>query len=564
MKKKILFHSNSSKAFTGFGKNAKNILRYLQATNKYEIIEFANGIHWGDPVLQLRPWEAQGSLPNNPAVLQRIKNNQNETRAAGYGAFSIDQAIKEYKPDIYIGCEDIWAFSNYWEKTWWNKINSVIWTTLDSQPILPQAVEAASKTKNFFVWSAFAERDLHKIGHDHVKTLHGTVDTNDFYRFSDSKRLSIRQKNNLSDEFIVGFVFRNQLRKSVPNILDGFKIFKKNCPKAKLLLHTHWKEGWDIPRLIKEKNIDEKDILTTYFCSACNEYEVRPFTGEEQDCRFCGTKKSLNTTNVRHGVNEEQLNEIYNLMDVYCHPFTSGGMEIPIFEAKMTELITLVTNYSCGEDSSSLECGSFPLDWAEYREPGTQFIKASTYGSSIAKQLKKVWDMNPNKRAKMGKKGKQWTIDYYSTESIGKKLENILDSMPDIDFDFSEENFQKQKGVDLEDLLDPGKRLALLMPESAGDILWLNSLIDNVKKLYSEHDIYVFTKKQFFDYIEDHPFVHKVLPYSPEIDNSHFLEGREDHKGFFDLAFFPHYSTQRIQAYHHNGIDKTQLQLYEN
>ena len=564
MKKKILFHSNSSKAFTGFGKNAKNILRHLQATGKYEIIEFANGIHWGDPVLQLRPWEAQGSLPNNPAVLQSIQNYQNETRAAGYGAFSIDQAIKEYKPDIYVGCEDIWAFSNYWEKTWWNKINSVIWTTLDSQPILPQAVEAASKTKNFFVWSAFAERDLHKIGHDHVKTLHGTVDTNDFYRFSDSKRLSLRQKNNLSDEFIVGFVFRNQLRKSVPNILDGFKIFKKNCPKAKLLLHTHWKEGWDIPRLIKEKNIDEKDILTTYFCSACNEYEVRPFTGEEQDCRFCGTKKSLNTTNVRHGVNEEQLNEIYNLMDVYCHPFTSGGMEIPIFEAKMTELITLVTNYSCGEDSSSLECGSFPLDWAEYREPGTQFIKASTYGSSIAKQLKKVWDMNPNKRAKMGKKGKQWTIDYYSTESIGKKLENILDSMPDIDFDFSEENFQKQKGVDLEDLLDPGKRLALLMPESAGDILWLNSLIDNVKKLYSEHDIYVFTKKQFFDYIEDHPFVHKVLPYSPEIDNSHFLEGKEHHKGFFDLAFFPHYGTQRMQAYHHNGIDKTQLELYEN
>ena len=64
MKKKILFHSNSSKAFTGFGKNAKNILRYLQGTDKYEIVEFANGMQWGDPILKLRPWEAQGSLPN--------------------------------------------------------------------------------------------------------------------------------------------------------------------------------------------------------------------------------------------------------------------------------------------------------------------------------------------------------------------------------------------------------------------------------------------------------------------------------------------------------------------
>ena len=564
MKKKILFHSNSSKAFTGFGKNAKNILRYLQGTDKYEIVEFANGMQWGDPILKLRPWEAQGSLPNNPALLQRIQSDQQQARRAGYGALSIDQAIKEYKPDIYIGCEDIWAFADYWKKPWWDKINSVIWTTLDSQPILPQAVEAASKTKNFFVWSSFAEKDLREMGHDHVETMHGTVDTNDFHRLSDIQRRELRQKNNLSDEFIVGFVFRNQLRKSVPNILDGFKIFKKDCPKAKLLLHTHWKEGWDIPRLIKEKNIDPKDILTTYFCSACGEYEVRPFSGEEQDCRFCGTKKSLNTTNIKHGVNEEQLNEIYNLMDVYCHPFTSGGMEIPIFEAKMTELITLVTNYSCGEDSSQTNCGSFPLDWSEYREPGTQFIKASTYASSIAKQLRKVWEMNPNKRSQMGKRGKQWTIDNYSTESVGKRLESFLDSMPSVDFDFDKETEKEQKGIELGDLLDPGKRLALLMPESAGDVLWLNSLIDNVKKLYSDHDIYVFTNKQFFDYIEDHPSVHKVLPYSQEIDNCHFLEGKEDNKGLFDLAFCPHYGTQRIQAYHHNGADKTQLELYEN
>ena len=55
--KKILFHSNSAKAFTGFGKNSKNILRYLQKTGKYEIIEFANGFKWGDPSLSLETLE---------------------------------------------------------------------------------------------------------------------------------------------------------------------------------------------------------------------------------------------------------------------------------------------------------------------------------------------------------------------------------------------------------------------------------------------------------------------------------------------------------------------------
>ncbi len=559
--KRILFHSNSAKAFTGFGKNAKNILRYLHKTNKYEIIEFANGMQWGNQSLSLRPWKAQGSLPNNPALVRELQSDQQKSRIASYGGYMIDQAIKEYKPDIYIGCEDIWAFADYWKKPWWDKINNMIWTTLDSQPILPQALEAAPKTKNFYVWASFAEKDMKQLDHSHVKTLHGTVNTEDFYKISDLDKRKIRSKFNLSDEFIIGFVFRNQLRKSVPNLLEGFKIFKKECPKAKLLLHTHWSEGWDIPRLLKEKNIDNNDILTTYFCSACQNYAIAPFCGQEQTCPFCGSEKTFNTTNTRHGVDESQLNEIYNIMDVYCHPFTSGGMEIPIFEAKMTELITLVTNYSCGEDSSTPECGSFPLDWSEYREPGTQFIKASTYPSSIAKQLKKVYNMKLEKKLQMGKKARDWTIENYSTESVGKKLEKIIDEMPAIEYDF--DWGKEEKGIELEDLLDEGKRIAIVMPQSAEDLLAINSLIDSLQDLYEDHDIYVFTMPNFFPYIEDHPKVHKVLPYSESIDNPQLLEGVGNHKGFFELAFFPFYHTQKFQNYHHNGIDKTHYKLYE-
>ena len=102
---------------------------------------------------------------------------------------------------------------------------------------------------------------------------------------------------------------------------------------------------------------------------------MHAYIGQKKQCPHCSSKDSLETTNISNGVNEKQLNEIYNLMDVYCHPFTSGGQEIPVQEAKLAELITLVTNYSCGEDCCTKESGGLPLDWAEYREPGTQFIK---------------------------------------------------------------------------------------------------------------------------------------------------------------------------------------------
>jgi len=469
-RKKILFHSNHSRAFTGFGKNAKNILIHLFKTGKYDIVEFANGFQWSNPELKKMPWKTIGSLPDDQALLQELNNDPKLGRAAGYGSSMIDKVIEEEKPDIYIGCEDFWAFNEYMKKSWWNKINCMIWSTLDSLPIIPDAVSQAPKIKNYYVWSSFAEKALKEMGHDHVKTLHGSVETSSFYRMSNEERLNLRISNQIHpDDYIIGFVFRNQLRKSVPNILEGFKMFLKQEPnsKAKLLLHTSWAEGWDIPRLLKEKNIDRSLVLTTYFCQSCGSYEIRPFTGQEQECRACGSKK-LNTTNTSHGVNEAQLNEVYNLMDVYCHPFTSGGQEIPIQEAKLTELITLVTEYSCGLDSCSPESGGIPLEWSEYREPGTQFIKASTYASSISKNIKKVYKMSPEKRKVKGQKSRQYVIDNYSSNAIGKKLENILDGMPEVswDFDFS---FEKR---------DPNYK----PPEIKDNGLWIIDLYKNILK----------------------------------------------------------------------------------
>jgi glycosyltransferase involved in cell wall biosynthesis len=626
-KKRILIHTNFSRLFTGFGKNAKNILRHLHKTGKYEVIELANGLPWDAPDCKRQPWQCHGSMPL-PHVAASIKGDGNKERAASYGAFGIDRAINEIKPDVYLGIEDVWAFNGFWDKPWWNHITSAIWTTLDSMPILPDAVDAAAKVKNYFVWASFAEKGLKEIGYDNVKTVRGTLDTNQFYALSELDKKKLKQKFNLQNNFVVGFVFRNQLRKSVPNMLDGFVEFKRQNPQAKpkLLLHTHWSEGWDIPRLIREKNIMPEDVCTTYFCKNCKQYEIRPFTGQDLNCKYCGSAKSVSTTNIAHGVNESQLNEIYNIMDVYCHPFTSGGQEIPVQEAKLTKLITLVTDYSCGEDYCQEDSGGMPLSWAEYREPGTQFIKASTLPSSIAKQLSKVYNMKPEKRQKMGEIARQFVIDNCSIENVCKQLEEFFDNAPLVEdwnipskeknpnypnpsiqddaewiidlyknmlaetidknsqacvhwvgrlkSDLNREGIynhfrqaasqKEQKEVDIQDVLDKddaGRRIAVVMPQSAGDVLMVNSLLSNLKELYPEYNIYFITLPQFFEIVNEHPAVHKILPYSPIFDNLLFLEGQGSHKGYFEIAFLPFVTTQKHFTYHHNGKDRTQIQL---
>ena len=626
-KKTVLIHSNFCRAFTGFGKNKKNILRYLFNTGKYNLIELANGIQWKEPQTETVPWTCRGALPP-PNEMEGL--NPEQQMQEGYGNKLVDKAIEEFKPDVYIGIEDIWAFGGYSNKPWWNQINTMVWTTLDSLPILPQAVDFAPKVKNYYVWSSFAEKALNNMGYPHVKTLRGSLDTSNFFRLSDEERKELRVYHGVGDEHIIGFVFRNQLRKSVPNLLDGFKLFKTKNPKSKLLLHTHWSEGWDIMRMLEEKSIAQADVLTTYVCGKCSTYHIRPFTGQEQNCNKCGSQGTMNTTNTSKGVSEEQLNEVYNLMDVYCHPFTSGGQEIPIQEAKLTELITLVTNYSCGEDSCSEESAGLPLEWSEYREPGTQFIKASTSPESIFNRLQEVYELNEDERAALGKKAREWVIENFSVEAIGSRLEKIIDEMPEIDYDFDlkkppfnatytpKENYptpqeflkdiykkilnddvdenssgmkhwlgQLQGGMtpqavidhfkqvaiqqtqamtapELSDMLDKddeGKRIAVIIPQSGTDVLLINALLKNLKKVYKKYNIYFFTKPEYFPFIDDNPHVHKLLPYAPILENNFLMEGAGQHEGLFKIAFYPHNTTQKHASYLHNGADKLQFSL---
>ena len=427
-KKKVLFQTDFSIVKTGFGRNAKAVLSYLYKTGKYDLVNYCCGIGENHPHLSRTPWKSIGCMPSDKNKLKKIDEDPKLKHITPYGAYNLDKVINEERPDVYITAQDIWGVDFALQKKWFNQINSVIWTTLDSLPILPSAIEAAKKCQNFWVWSNFAEKEMHKMGLKNVKTVHGALDETFFFNIGKERKKEIRALNDIDQEdFIIGFVFRNQLRKSVPNLIKGFKKFNEQYRKSKLLLHTSYNEGWDIPTLVKENKLDPKSVLVTHVCEECLNYSVKHYKANTSDCTVCGAKEKCKTVAVDKGVSEESLNEIYNLMDVYCHPFTSGGQEIPIQEAKLAELITLVTNYSCGVEMCEPEAESLPLDWDEYREIGTQFKKANTCHNSIFKQLEKVFLMPKKEREEKGIRARKWTLENYSIKKIGKLIEEFID-----------------------------------------------------------------------------------------------------------------------------------------
>ena len=109
---------------------------------------------------------------------------------------------------------------------------------------------------------------------------------------------------------------------------------------------------------------------------------------------------------------------------------------------------------------------------------------------------------------------------------------------------------------------DDGKRILVTMPESIGDVFLVTALFKSLVKIqYPWARLYVATNPAYFEILKGNPYVTKVIPFVPEMDNLHWSEGIGNFGGFFSLAFLCHVPTQRIQMYQHNGLTNLAFDL---
>lgn len=451
-KKKVLIHTNPPWIKTGLAENGKELAKYLYATNKYEIVYYCSQTSIADPNLNTTPWKSYGCIPNDPNIINQLNADPGRARAVSYGAHYIDEIIKNEKPDVYIGSDDIWFESGYIDKKWWKKLNPCLHITVDSLPILEHAYNQAKKTKNYIVWTKFAEQEMKSKGKEfeHVKTIYGCFNIEHFAPITKEEKLALRKKFNLDPKSLIFFYLsRNQLRKSMPALIEAFAEFKKLYPfsNAKLFIHTSVAEkgnGWDLPKLIEYHGVKPEDFLVTYVCKNCGQWEVKPYAGEDLDCRFCGAQKSQITANIAHGVPDEEMKYLFGIADASINAFTSGAQERGMIGALLCGLPTAATNYSCGTDVCEQKF-VYSLNYHHYYEPGTNFTKAATSIQSIVSFMKKMFVADEKEKEKISKASREWAAKTFSIANIGPQWEEVIDSLPLVDwsdftFDYEEKN----------------------------------------------------------------------------------------------------------------------------
>lgn len=482
---------------TGLGRNTKCTLPLLYNTDKYEIFFLAQGMQDNEPNFHKLPFKVEGVFKNFDP--NRIQSDQAYQRYVAYGNTAVEEFVVNNKLDVVFHIDDIWSsdINTYLKSDWYKHIknNFVQWTTADSEPILPAFKEWAKNCPNMWFWSSFAERVLKQEDsniYGHCKTLHGAIYSDDFFPVSDSEKYELRHKFGIADdEKVIIYLGRNQLRKLFYAHMEALKIWKSKFPdkKIRLLFHCGWGNepmGWPLERIRDELGLDKKDVLSTYFCRNCGDWNIQPFEGEELDCLHCKQQKSRITANVTSSISEKDLNKIYNIADASCSIFTSGGQEYTNVESLLVGLPLACVNYSCGEDFCK-NSFVYTIDGNFTRECNSGFKKFVPSIDSVVKFYDFIYNLDKKTSKQIGYKGRQWAIEQFEARNIVKKLEQFLDQCKPIDWDSYLETKKEIKNVgaqienkedDDEFVLECYKKILNMAPPSGeeGRVHWNNFL----------------------------------------------------------------------------------------
>lgn len=444
---------------TGLGRNIKSILPHLYNTNKYDIFFLAQGMQNNDINFLKLPFKCEGVFNNFDQ--QRFHQDPNYQRLVAYGNTSIENFVINNKLDCLVLSDDQWAFNNdfYLNKDWFKYMEKNILPviTADSLPLLPQIVEWAEKVPNMSFWSKFPLKHLKEkesLKSKKFRVIYGSLDIDKFKPLEDKERLELRRKFNIEDdEKIILYLGRNQLRKIFASNIEALAKFKQEYPnkKVRLLFHTSFSEpmGWPIDQIRQQNNLDKNDILCTYYCQNCHNWDIQPFEGEQLDCKCCNSQKTRLTAGIGSTITESDLNKIYNIADGSASIFTSGSFEYTNAESMLSGVPLAVPNYVCGEDFLESTFVKEIKGYFTY-EHNTGFKKFVPDINSIIDFYNFIYDLSNKDKKILIHKARNWAINKFDSKIIAKQYEDFFDSCELVDWDIFLKNRNKPKNLNIQ------------------------------------------------------------------------------------------------------------------
>lgn len=427
MKPRLLFCSEASVLSTGYAVYAREILKELHKTGKYDIVELASYIRSNDSRLKSVPWKVVGNLPDNEEEKRKYDSNPINV----FGAFRFDETVLKFRPHIVFDYKDEW-FMTHTLSSPGRPYYHLIWMpTVDAYPQNKQWIDSFSRCDAIFTYNDWSKDVLTNQTGGKLK-VYGTLPPGaDNCIKPVADKIAHKAKFGLEKFKITGTVMRNQRRKLFPDLFESFRKFLDNTGYTNHIMYCHTaypdKHPWNIPELLNEFNLASK-VLFTYKCNNCGNIFPAFFSDFVTVCTKCNYLEA-STSNVQKGCPNEFMNEIYNLFDVYVQYANSEGYGLPQAEAAAAGVHVMAVDYSAMTDVVR-KLNGCPLKVKTlYKELESGCYRAVPDNDYLAEQLKKFFEYPDTIQLKLGNQCKNAYHANYGYDKSAKKLSEYIDSL---------------------------------------------------------------------------------------------------------------------------------------
>jgi glycosyltransferase involved in cell wall biosynthesis len=353
-KKKIFIANDASILDTGYGIYGKEIISRIHKSDKYEVAELGCYCDKDNPKIKNIPWKfyPNAVAANDSRVEQYKANMLNQ-----FGLWRFNRCLIDFKPHIVFDVRDYWMYAYQDMSPYRHHFHWLIMPTTDSTPPKTDWLYTYKNAELIIPYTDWAKKVLTQSCGKNInlfpRVANAGINPQDFYIIENQKEHKIKYFG--KDINVVGLVMRNQKRKLLADIMIAFKSFLNNLKqsghkdvydKTYLYLHTSYPEdnGWDLPALLSEYGLLDK-IYFTYKCKNCGDSHPSKFHPGVTNCTKCGAK-AVHMSSPMNGVTTQELNNIYNLFDIFIQYAICEGFGMPQVEAAACGVQIASVDYS--------------------------------------------------------------------------------------------------------------------------------------------------------------------------------------------------------------------------
>ena len=383
---KIYWLSDSPMTVTGFATISANIMNYLS--------EHGHECH-----AQAHNYVGQTLPPGTKFQDGReLKFTVHGTGKTPYSQDLLMPKIKELRPDVFGVLLDTFMLYPWCLQQDYAPAKTIFYFPSDGGGGLPIQCDNILRKFHYPVaMSKFAQQqalEVHGVKTDYIPHA---VDEKNYFPLDEGERLKLKAKWNLQDKFVVGSVFRNQGRKMADRMIKAFAIFAKTHPDAILFMHTDPTDAaavFDIRSLIARHKIQNRCVFSgmTFF----------------------------------KGIDYKDMNNIYNVMDVFFLSTSGEGFGVPTIEAAACGIPSVVTDYTTTKEllMDDGQCGiPVPIcaditgSWTVER--GIMDIDKAVEALTTLYDSKEL-------REQYGKVGREKVLKNYTWDVVGKQWDDLI------------------------------------------------------------------------------------------------------------------------------------------